>query len=55
MSWQKTRPTVATAKEAGFSTLDQWNRQLPDPQTDAEKAVHRKNYGSNALGLVRKN
>lgn len=41
-AWKTTYPTVGTVMEAGFITLDAWNENLPDPQTDVERTVRRR-------------
>lgn len=39
MDWKTTYPSVATVNEAGNETLLTWERCLPPPQTDVERAV----------------
>jgi hypothetical protein len=42
MTWQTEYPTVATVNGAAFATLQAWDDQLPQAQTDVERAVRRR-------------
>jgi hypothetical protein len=42
MTWQTTYPTVATVQAANFETIHTWLDNLPAPQTDVERTVHRR-------------
>lgn len=42
MTWQTTYPTLATIQSASFDTLNTCCDNLPPPQTDVERTVHRR-------------
>lgn len=42
MLWQQTYPTLATLNEANLQTLCAWVDNLPPPQTDVERTIHRR-------------
>lgn len=42
MNWQTTYPALATIMVANLDTLQTWADNLPAPQTDVERTVHRR-------------
>lgn len=42
MDWKTTYPTLETVMLARFETLQQWDQNLPAPQTDVEHTVRRR-------------
>jgi hypothetical protein len=42
VNWQTTYPDLATMMQAGFETLLTWRENLPAPQTDVERTIHRR-------------
>lgn len=42
MNWKQIYPTVAAAQGANFETVCAWCDNLPQPQTDVERAVMRR-------------
>jgi hypothetical protein len=39
--WKNEYPTLAMVDEASFNTISEWITNLPKPQTDAQRTVHR--------------
>ena len=42
MTWKTEYPTLAAVKAASPETLFAWHENLPCPQTDVERTVHRR-------------
>ena len=42
MNWREIYPTVSAVNQANNETLFAWEKELPPPQTDVERTVHRR-------------
>lgn len=42
MDWKTTYPTVADVKEASMDTLLEWDKHLPEPETDVQRTVQKR-------------
>jgi hypothetical protein len=42
MDWKTTYPTMEAVNAAACSTLYEWDKNLPEPQTDVERTIKRR-------------